>query len=179
MTEKELQQLCAAHGYTAALVQPAGRKKARWQATSHDAARRTVYLCVADALDTMTSDDIVSKLRQHCPRRAPLRITRLPDGSLELLRGDRRARGTIVLVLDADEQRRVLEALDADAQADAQADADEQRRDERAARLQQLARLRVPELRNLAKEHGIKVPARLRREQLEVLILKAEGLGYD
>jgi hypothetical protein len=99
MTPNELKRICTAHGYTATYVASGTRNKPRWQATSHDHTRKTIYLCQGHALDTLTEDEVRDKLSQHQVSPPKLCITRLPGDKLELRRGKQRSKGTTAIVL--------------------------------------------------------------------------------
>jgi len=176
MTPQELRRICTAHGYAPALVATAGTRK-RWQATAHDRSGKTVYLCTETHLARMTEQDIVDKLSGHRVEKPPLHMTRLPGGYVELRRGPSRKRGTVSLVLgrsELEQLQRMLtdDALSEDDQAEAQ-------REARWTRQDQLDKLTVPELRQLATTMGLRVGAGVRKQQIIWRIVQAEGLAPD
>lgn len=176
MTEKELRTICRSLGYSVAHTYRSEPNKERYQAVTNDSERKTIYICKASALATLTPEEVKEKLGRYTPDQQQLTITQSGD-VLVLSRGNDTKRGNIRLLLHPKEVETLRAYLCPPEKPEESAEAKrEAKREAYERREGQLQRMTVKTLRDEAKRHGLKVYARTTKPLLIEMILRKEGL---
>jgi hypothetical protein len=171
MTENELRTLCRSLGYSVAHTYRDQPAKERYQAVTNDGERKTIYICKASALPTLTAEEVKEKLAKYTPDQQQLTITQSGD-VLVLSRGDDTRRGNIRLLLHPDEVEMLRAYL---CPPEKPEEPEEAKREAYYKREGELQRMTVPALRDEAKAHGLRVYARTTKPMLIEMILRHEG----